>query len=345
MDLLFPKRETLAIMPFVKSAIFSLSLVGLFVVVPFYYWRGVNSPVGGSNEAVSITLQKGQGVSEIAEILKEKGLIRSPLVFKAYVFLHGFSNSLQAGDYEFSPKENLKELVSELQHGTFDVKLTFLEGWRVEEMADYLSSSGKLGFSGVDFAEAAKGKEGKLFPDTYLVPKYISASDLVSLMVSNFNSQMASKQDLIKASGMSLDDVVNLASIVERETQHEEDRALVAGILIKRMEKEWPIQADATLQYVLGFQTEADNKTGELKGSWWKKDLTKGDLALESPYNTRISGGLPPTPISNPGLTSIDAVLQPKSSDFWYYLSDREGNMHYAVTLEEHAANIEKYLP
>lgn len=314
--------------------------VGFF----FYYRHTVNTAIESDNQMIAVTLKKGQGVSSIAEDLKSKGLIRSPLIFKLYVFFHGLSNSLQAGDYELSAQMNLKELVTELQHGTFDIKLTFLEGWRTEEMADYLSAQEGLSFKGADFLKSAEGKEGKLFPDTYVVPRYITAPDLIGLMVSNYNAQMVKLTELIKSSQLNVEELTILASIVEREAKDLEDRKIVAGILRKRLENDWPLQADATLQYVLGYQTITDAQSGDIKGSWWKQSLTGSDLELDSPYNTRKNGGLPPGPICNPSLGALEAVLSPQDTEFWYYLSDSQGNMHYAIKMEEHADNISTYL-
>ena len=150
--------------------------------------------------------------------------------------------------------------------------------------------------------------------------------------------------DLNKSS-FSENQVLTLASILEREVKLDEDRPIVAEILLKRLEKGWPLQADATVQYVLGYQTETGAESGEIEGTWWKKDLTKGDLDVDSAYNTRLVEGLPPGPICNPGIKSIGAVLKPAApTPYWYYLSDSEGNMHYAVTLEEHEQNTTTYL-
>jgi UPF0755 protein len=130
--------------------------------------------------------------------------------------------------------------------------------------------------------------------------------------------------------------VITLASIIEREGQTNEDRPVIAGILMNRLEAGWPLQADATLQYALGYQSK--DKT------WWKKTLYDEDKKINSPYNTYANPGLPPGPISNPGLASIQAAIYPKKTDYWYYLHDPAGGVHYAITLEEHNANIAKFL-
>ncbi len=322
------------------SVVIGVLLIGFFT----YYKFSINYPVVKDSESVTaVTIKQGDSVSTIASALKEKGLIRSVTMFKLFVRLNGYSNSLQAGAYDLKPSQATKEIVSQLQHGTFDVRLTFLEGWRVEEMADYLNANGSLGFSSVEFVQLAKEHEGHLFPDTYQVPKYISVRDLIDLMLSNFNAKTSPYQELINSSALTWQEVITFASIVEREAPDPDSQAVVAGILLKRLANEWPLQADATVQYVLGYQTETA-KNGEVVGSWWKSELSATDLQVASPYNTRQVPTLPPGPICNPGLSSIEAVLKPKQSEYWYYLSDPDGQMHYAVTLEEHNANIARYL-
>lgn len=308
--------------------------------------RSVNSPASLSDETVPITIEPGQGVNSIAALLTQKKIIRSPLMFKVYLRLNGLGNKIQAGEYNIPKNLNIKQVAEILKHGTFDARLTIIEGWRVEEIAEYIGSSVRgLNFSGVDFLEVAKKYEGRLFPETYIVPKYITPEDLVDLMVSTFNQKFDNKmrQDL-KKSDLTLEQALILASIVEREVKFPEDRPKVAGILLKRFKNNWSLEADATVQYVLGYQIEVDAETGEQKGTWWKNSLHKSDLEVTSPYNTRKNSGLPPAPICNPGLPALKAVVEAEISDFWYYVSDAEGKIHYAKTLEEHNENVAKYI-
>ena len=135
---------------------------------------------------------------------------------------------------------------------------------------------------------------------------------------------------------MTLDEVIILASIVEREGKTGIDRPVIAGVLLNRMENGWPLETDATLQYSLGYQSK--------EKTWWKKELTDEDKQVDSPYNTYKNIGLPPGPIANPGVQAITAVIYPKKTDYMFYLHDTKGNVHYARTLEEHEKNIEMYL-
>jgi UPF0755 protein len=180
-------------------------------------------------------------------------------------------------------------------------------------------------------------EEGYMFPDTYLIPKDASPAAVAEIMRDNFESKVG--EELLEAAGatgLTSNEVITLASIVEREGRTDEDRPVIAGILLKRIRAGWPLQADATLQYVLGYQP--DGKT------WWKTFLTENDKNVASPYNTYRYTGLPPFPIANPGLASIRSVINPVESEYWFYLHDPLGAVHYAETIEGHNANITSYL-
>ena len=137
-------------------------------------------------------------------------------------------------------------------------------------------------------------------------------------------------------SGLTFEQIITLASIVEREGRTASDRPVIAGILLKRLRANWPLETDATLQFALGYQPQ--------EKTWWKKEITVEDKKIDSPYNTYLNTGLPPGPIANPGLQSIKAVIYPEPTDYWYYLHDSKGVAHYAKTLDGHNANIAKYL-
>ena len=182
-----------------------------------------------------------------------------------------------------------------------------------------------------------EGLQGYMFPDTYLIPRFATASAVANIFYRNFEKKFdRSLRNEAEKKGLDVRKVVILASIVEREAKYKKDKPIVAGILLRRLKKDWPLQADATVQYALGYQPK--------ERSWWKESLTKEDLKIDSPYNTYKKVGLPPTPICNPGLLSIKAVIYPEKTDYWYYLSDKEGKMHYAETFEEHNQNIQEYL-
>jgi UPF0755 protein len=214
-----------------------------------------------------------------------------------------------------------------------DIKVTLLEGWRVEEMAAKLNE--KLSLPQKDFLEQAK--EGYMFPDTYLFAPEASASAVVQKMRDNFDKKYNRElQNKIKRLGLSSYEGLILASIVEREARSDEARRMVASILLKRYKIGMGLNADATVQYALGYQKDQQ--------SWWKKEINKTDKQVSSLYNTYIHAGLPPTPICNPSLSSLKAVADADSSTpYLYYYHDPEGNSHYAKTLEEHNQNIVNY--
>ncbi len=308
----------------------------LFIIIPIillptvylYYKYALSLPNSSDETAVGFTIETGQGVEEIAKNLEQEGLVRSAGLFQLYTSLSKLSSGLQAGKYQIPQNLTLKEVVEVLQHGTFEEKLTFIEGWRREEIAAAISSKFKVQSSkltGEDFLRETEGLEGYLFPDTYFISTETTAEELVKMMRENFEKKVGQP----KLTKLTLDEVVNIASIVEREAGAAEDKPIVAGILIKRYLNDWALQADATIQYALGY---------------WKKNLTEEDLKIDSPYNTYKNPGLPPTPICNPGLDSLEATLNPTETNYWYYVSDAQGRMHFSETIEQHNENVAKYV-
>ena len=185
-----------------------------------------------------------------------------------------------------------------------------------------------------EFLRETEGLEGYLFPDTYFVSTETTAEELVRMMRENFENKI--ERDTIELKGITFEDLVIIASMVEREGAAVEDKPVVAGVLFNRLLNNWPLQVDATVQYALGYQGEEDG--------WWKKSVTFEDLEVDSPYNTYKNPGLPPAPICNPGLASLEAAFNPAETDYWYYVSDSEGRMHFAETIEQHNENVAKYV-
>lgn len=320
-------------------------LLSLFLLTGglwFFYQKEIQSPTEGQPSPVSFVIERGESADLIARHLSKQKLIRSPLFFRLYLWLNRLGGSLQAGVFQIPQNSSIVEVVEILQHGQADVRVTLLEGWRREEMAKYLNS--KVDF-GEEFLKETEGMEGYLFPDTYYVPGWFTAKQLVAMVKDNFESKLQSLQTEQDSAGqkttLTLEEMVLLASIVERETKFPTDRPVVAGILLKRLRNDWPLETDATLQYAL-----ANDKVKRVTEAfdWWPKEITTEDLELDSPYNTRKYRGLPPTPICNPGLAALRAVFFPQENPYWFYLSDKEGQMHYAQTIEEHSQNVARYL-
>ncbi len=318
---------------------FSRRIILFFVVVAFswfgwLWWNNSLSPVDPKDTTpVVFVINKGDGVKVIASNLASQNLIRSPTGFYVLVKILGIERQIQAGDFRLNRAMNAKDVAAELTHGITDLWLTTLEGWRDEEIATKLSKD--LNIPEVEFIKYTK--EGYMFPDTYLIPQNATAAAVAQIFLDNFDKKVTTQMraDATK-SGFTLNEVLVMASIVEREGRSAQDRPIIAGILLKRLKADWPLEVDATIQYALGYQ--ASEKT------WWKKYLTDDDKKITSPYNTYLNTGLPPTPICNPGLESITAVIYPSTSDYWYYIHDATGAVHYAKTIQEHNANITKYL-
>lgn len=311
----------------------------LFVLVigmgsAIVWWaEGTSSVDVTDSTPVMFVVTRGEGVRTIASNLAQKKLIRNPITFFLLVKFLGLDNNLQAGDFRLNRTMDAGSIARELTHGMVDVWVTTLEGWRSEEIAGKLTK--ELDIPGSEFLRIAR--EGYMFPDTYLIPQTATPAAITQLFLDTFNKKVTSqmRQDAQKI-GLPFDQVIILASIVEREGRTNEDRPVIAGILLKRLRAGWPLQADATLQYTLGYQPD--------QKSWWKKELTAADKLIASPYNTYAHPGLPPAPIANPGLAAINAVIYPVDTPYWYYLHDPEGKAHFAKTIEEHNENIAKYL-
>lgn len=324
-------------------------------VVGVFGFRFLVSAPSSDSAPVAVTISNGESVAQIADRLEKEGLVRNALVYRIFVRLSGFETKIQAGTFKLSKDLPMKDLTYRLTRGTTDQAITTLEGWRIEEIAEYLdkkqivtkdefleaASTGKFDY---DFLPSYSGGldhpyrrlEGYLFPDTYQVAAQSSAETIINTMLKNFDTRVDAKMRSDVASGLGLPQSIIMASIVEREGAKDQDRALVAGILEKRLATSgWKLESDVTVQFAHGYDTK--------EKTWWKKDLTVDDLAIDSPYNTRKNGGLPPTPIASPGLASIKATIYPQASDYWFYVADSQGVMHYAKTIEEHLANIQKY--
>lgn len=293
------------------------------------WWENQLSPVSFDTTVKTVIIPKGYSVSEIADKLKEESLIKSDFVFEMYVRQRGLADNMQAGTFRLSPSMSVEKLTEKLQSGAEEVWITFPEGIRVEEMAEKIEAA--LGIKKEDFLK--ESKEGYMFPDTYLFPKYMNAKQVADLLKNTFNQKLtAEMKEKIKKQGLTEEEGVILASIVEREARSDEVRTKVASILLRRFKIGMGLQADATVQYILGKQPGTEG--------WWKKRILHEDLKIPSLYNTYIHAGLPPAPICNPSLSSLNAVANAHSTTYLYYFHDTKGNSYYGRTLEEHNENL-----
>lgn len=311
---------------------FVISIGVVLLVGVFGWWQWGLMPVDiTKTEKKTIVVPRGAGVTTVASKLRDEKLIRNRLHFHILTLVKGLSKKIQAGSYYLSPSMSADEILLALTKGRNDVLITIIEGLRYEQVGVFLQEKGFL-IDLLAWREIIKRRnfEGKLFPDTYFFPLGASQEVILDIIFRNFEKKVI---EGLKTRGSELESVLILASIVEREARGEEARKIVAGILKKRWQQGWPLQADATVQYAVGSEK-----------SWWPKSLTKKDLEINSPYNTYRNLGLPPGPICSPSLESIKATVSPQNSLYWFYLSDMEGNMHYAQTANDHAKNIYKYL-
>ncbi|MBI5948871.1 MAG: endolytic transglycosylase MltG [Chloroflexi bacterium] len=307
---------------------------------------------------VAFTVEEGASAGRIGNELEKLGIIRSGLQFQVLVSLMGLQNQLSAGDYILqrgTPILTVIDSVTVKASGPV-LRVTFPEGIRVEEMA---TIAAKAGFgTAQEFLDAVaaaqlpaefaaslppgQGLQGYLFPDTYFLPVGATAADLVHEMLKTFETRFSPElRAAAKARGLTLHQALTLASIVEREAAISEERPLIAGVFYNRLAAGDIIGADPTVQFALALDPKSVEEFG-----WWKKELTLEDLKNPSPYNTRLNGGIPPGPITNPGLASIEAVANPAQTDYYYFVADAkkgDGSHRFAVTDADHQRNIALY--
>jgi UPF0755 protein len=316
-----------------KKIIVVLGLLILFSIITFVWWQNGLLAANTSDKTPKIFIVKGgEGVREIANNLKANGLIKDPIVFFLLTKLQGIDKKIQAGDFRLNSSMNAQDIATGLTHGTLDIWTTIPEGLRATEIANILKA--KVPSYSDSWTIELQANEGYLFPDTYLIPRDADINMILSLMKKNFQEKYDSVKNE-RTTVLTDAQTIILASIIEREAMFANDRPLVASVFVNRLNIGMALGSDPTVMYALGFQSDTKQ--------WWKKDLTADDLLIDSPYNTRKNAGLPPGPISNPGLSSIEAALNPAKTDYLYFFADKQGHLHFATTLEGHNANIQKY--
>lgn len=316
-----------------KRFSFLIVLILLIIGGIAAWWVTAIAPVDVSDKTQkAFTVKPGEGIREIANDLKSQGLINNTVAFFLLVKVQNLDNKIQAGNFRLSRNMNLQTITQNLTHGSLDVWITLPEGVRSEEVADILKD--KLPSFNDSWRQPLKEHEGYLFPDTYLFPTNVTVNQVLSTMTNNFEKKYAMVSGP-RQSKYTKQELVTIASMVEREALFDEDRPLVASVIYNRLAIGMALNIDATVQYALGYQSDTKK--------WWKKELTTDDLQINSSYNTYKHVGLPPTPISNPGLATLQAVANAPTTNYIYYISDKSGHNHYATTLQQHNANIQKY--
>lgn len=330
-----------------KKFIFPLGVLAALVMlasISFFWWGENSKPASLDAAFQDFLVVRGRGASQIGEALYQEGLIRSPLAFKAYVQVSSKAAKIQAGQFRISPSFPLVKVVDTLTKPPSELWVTIPEGLRREEIVERFIKGIEVKESEIptfreQFLDESLGQEGYLFPDTYLFPRTATASTIVKRMRSTFELRVKELEDAISSSSLSLDETIALASIIERETKTDDERAVVAGILLNRLEIGMGLQVDATVQYAVATA----NCGAATECNWWPV-LTRDDLSINSPFNSYRLRGLPPSPIASPGLSSLKAAVSPEETDYLYYLHDADGGIHYAETLAEHNENVRKYL-
>lgn len=299
-----------------------------------------------------VAVEPGMAPSQVWQQLTEQGYSQYSLPWRYYGWRAGDEFRIQAGTYELQAGEPISVVMRRLAEGetlNTDTSVTFPEGFTLRQIAERTAAKGigtteafqqqaiignyQTTFPFLAGLPAERSLEGYLFPETYRLATDDTPDDVLKRMLVTFSKKVTENmpsQMSFRGRMRTLDQVVTMASIIEREVIKDEDMAIVAGILWKRFDESIGLDADATIRYAL-------NK--------WDGALTVQDLQIDSPYNTRRYRGLPPGPISNPGSRALQAILQPQASDFYYYLSAPDGQTIFSRTNEEHNANKAKYLP
>ena len=297
-----------------------------------------------TGENIIITVEPGMTNADIATLLQNKKMINSPVFFRLQSKFARMERSLQAGEYEIVSGMSNWEIIDLFSKGQVRHKtLTIPEGYTIEQIAKKIEESG-LG-SAEEFKKAAKDyapysymetsnnnvifkAEGFAYPSTYYLSPGSAEKEILAIMVKEFDTQLTEDiRQKAKDTPITIRDLVNLASLVEKEAVFPEERPVIAGVFLKRLQIQMPLQSDTTIQYILGVQ---------------KKEISIADTKIDSPYNTYLYAELPPGPIASPSISTINAVLDPKQTNYLYFVADLEGHHHFTETYQDHLKEIER---
>jgi len=281
-------------------------------------------------ESAQVVIPRGSSLADIAALLKSRGVVRSALAFRALARLQHADADVRAGAYAFAPRESMAEVLEQLRTGGAQVAtwITIPEGFTAEQIALRIQAE-DIGKAAA-FARVLRQHEGFLFPSTYLIPLAATPAEVATMLTDQFAKELpADAAARARALHVSVRQAVTVASLVEREAKVEGDRPLIAAVIYNRLRAGMPLQIDATIEYALPAH---------------KTELSLHDLAIDSPYNTYRHPGLPPTPIANPGLPSLQAALHPAKTDALYYVYCGNGHHVFAKTFAQHEKNVERCL-
>src|SRR6266498_5186626 len=312
-----------------------------------WYDGMLTSPLDRNGQEQEFTVEQGESVDEIASNLEIVGLIRDAGALRSFLIYSGLDTTIQSGKYKLSAAMSAIEIARKLQDATpEEVTFVILPGWRMEEIAASLTTSG-LSFSpeefltaartphpDYDFLSGASTAEGFLFPDSYIVPRGVTADNFVNGLLRNFALHLTPDiKNAFAKKGLTVYQAVTLASLVQREAVRDEEKPMIASVYLNRYKISMKLDADPTVQYALGYSL--------INQSWWTSPLSLIDLQVNSPYNTYVNAGLPPTPIANPSLDALRAIAFPADTNYLYFRAkcDGSGYHEFSATFDEHLQN------
>jgi len=327
-----------------------------FSAVLRYRYREIISPAGTDDAPVNFVIEPGETASGIAARLEEEGLIADAGLFKTYVRFYDLDANLEAGEHILRQTMTMEDVAHELLYATRrEIQITIVPGWRIEQIAEMLAEdtpinpeefllvarTGAFNYPFLNERPATSTLEGYLVADTYRIPADADATVLIERLLETFDQRVTPqmRQDA-QAQGLSLYQLVTLASIVEREALLDSERPIVASVYLNRLagilpEADGYLRADPTYQYARGYDPAS--------GRWWAGFLEEDPLTLDDPYNTFLYKGLPPGPICSPSLASIKAVVYPAETEYLYFFAKGDGSHAFAKTFQEHLDNQAKY--
>lgn len=324
-------------------AVVAAVLLGAGLFLAFGTSHTIERSDRDAGENIYMVVKPGTTASEISDRLMQLGVIDSRLRFWWLMKLQGDASKFKTGTYAFTPHMDEQAVLDKLVAGdTTVVKFTIPEGFGIKEIAKRLADEGLVDeqeflaeakdFAPYDYMKKRPNvryaAEGYLFPDTYVIHSDVSAEGIMKMMAEDFDTRLTpALRQQAAAKGLSIHDLVTLASLVEKEARYDEDRPIIAQVFFKRLQMGMPLQSDTTLQYLMAGP---------------KENVSIEDTKIDSPYNTYQHEGLPPGPIASPGMKSILAVLNPANTDYLYFVADRQGHNHYSQTYDEHLAIVEQ---
>jgi UPF0755 protein len=326
-----------------RKSLFLASVACVFIIVVFLslgFGIFLISPADREGKDETFVVREGSSLREIAQNLEKRGLVKSKNLFVLWSRMMGYSKGIKSGEYMLSAAMPPVKIIEKLRRGLILThSITIPEGYARDQLSELLNEKGlvdrKLFLSLTEepsvlknYGVSGPSLEGYLFPDTYQFGRGIPPSLIIDTMVKRFWQMVGPMTDRARETGMSMGEIVTLASIVEKETGRPEERALIASVFLNRLKRGMRLESDPTVIY--GLERFDGN-------------LRKRDLAQKSPYNTYVIHGLTPGPICNPGLESIKAVIFPAKTDYLYFVSKNDGSHHFSRTLSEHNRAVETY--